>query len=135
MLLLLMIIKIYYIYSKNIKRKKLYYFMKFYRNSQVLRYKKLYPNYYLSHNRTYSNLYSIYPKRKNNKENIKMSRFYNRSELYPFTPLINNSECITFRPNYFRSSTPYNTRCSFYKLNKPINQKYSTFSQPYSFKT
>ena len=123
--------KMIYIYGKNLKRKKLYYFMKFYRILEILKSKEIKSNIFSSNRRSYGNLYNNYTIKNSKKENIRMNQLFNESALYPFSPLINESGYITFRPNNHRNSTPYTTRHSFYNKNNPTNQKFSSHINPF----
>ena len=122
------------IYAKNLKRKKLYYFMKIWKFSELIKYRQIKTNNFINTRRVYSNLYNDFKNRSNRKENMRMKKFYDESEFYTFSPLINNSGYLTYRPNSFRSSTPYNSRFGFYKKYNPVNQKWSNFSEPYYYK-
>ena len=98
---------IIYIYGKNLKRKKLYYFMKFYKKLEILKYKEFKLNKFSNNRRSYGNLYSDYNTFNNcKKENIRMNQLFNESSLYPFSPLINHSGYMTFRPNIQRNYSP-----------------------------
>ena len=103
--------------------------MKFLKISQILTFQKIRPNYFMNHRKSFSNLYKENGNKNKRKNNIRKNQFYNESELNPFAPFIDYSEFKTFRPNNFRSSTPYNSsRYNFYKNNKPINKKWGSFT-------
>ena len=103
--------------------------MKFVKISQILTFQKIRPNYFMNHRKSFSNLYKENGNKNKRKNNNIKNQFYNESELNPFAPFIVNSEYKTFRPNNFRSSTPYNSsRYNFYKNNKPINKKWGSFT-------
>ena len=122
--------KMFYIYSKNLRIKKLYYFMKFYKITEILKIKDIKSNKYLNNGRTtFNNLYNDFTLRNRKKENMKANQLYNESELYPFSPLINHSGYITIGPHNF---TPYTSRYSSYTKNNPINKKRSNFIEPFS---
>ena len=109
--------------------------MKLYKISQILKYRFIKSNSFITKKRIYNDLYNDYKSRSSRKENMRMNQFYNESQLYPFTPVINSSGYMTFRPSNYRSSTPYNSsKYSFYSKNNPINQKWSTFTEPYRLK-
>ena len=121
--------KMLYIYSKNLKRKKLYYFMKFYNIIEILKIKDNKSNLFFNNGRrTYNKLYNDYQFRNEKKENMEINQLYNESELYPFSPLINHSGYMTFRPyNY----TPNISRYNSFKKNNHINQKSANFIEQY----
>ena len=121
--------KMLYIYSKNLKRKKLYYFMKFYKIIEILKIKDNKSNLFFNNGRrTYNKLYNDYQFRNEKKENMEINQLYNESELYPFSPLINHSGYMTFRPyNY----TPNISRYNSFKKNNHINQKSANFIEQY----
>ena len=121
--------KLIHIYSRNIKRKKLYYFMKFYKICLILKYNNTKFKKY--NRRSYSNLYNDYTFRNNKKDNIKIDQLYNESHLYPFSPLINHSGYMTFYPNTYRNSTPFTSRYRSYRSNNPLNQNFGNFENPY----
>ena len=99
--------------------------MKFYKISTILKNKA---KKHTINKRINNNLYKGYFIRKNRKDNMRMNHFYNESQLYPFSPLINSSGYLTFSPNNSNNSTLYTTRCNFYRKNNP-NQNYSFFNE------
>ena len=105
--------------------------MKFYKKLEILKYKEFKLNKFSNNRRSYGNLYSDYNTFNNcKKENIRMNQLFNESSLYPFSPLINHSGYMTFRPNIQRNYSPYATKHSFYNKNNPLNQKFSSSINP-----
>ena len=84
--------KMFSIYSKNLKRKKLYYFMKFYKIIEILKIKDNKSNLFFNNGRrTHNKLHNDYQFRNDKKENMEINQLYNESELYPFSPLTKHS--------------------------------------------
>ena len=120
--------KMFYIYSKYLRIKKLYYFMKFYKITEIIKIKDIKSNKYLNNGKKiYSNLYNDYTLRNTKKENMKVNQLYSESELYPFSPLINHSGYTTIGSNNF---TPYTSRYSSYTKFNP-NKKRSNIIQTF----
>ena len=103
--------------------------MKFYKISTILKNKAKKSTI---NKRINNNLYKDYLTRKNRKDNMRLNHFYNESQLYPFSPLINSSGYLTFSPNNSSNFTPYTTRHNFYRRNIP-NQNYSFFNEKLPF--
>ena len=104
--------------------------MKFYKISELLKYREI----KLNKRRTYNNSYNDFRIRNNKKENIRMNQLFNESELYSFSPLINHSGYMTYRANNNRNFTHYINRNSFYRKNNfPINQKYYNYNNDYPY--
>ena len=121
--------KVFYIYSKNLRIKKLYYFMKFYKITEILKSKDIKSNKYLNNGRkTYNNLYNDYTLRNRKKENMEINQLYNESELYPFSPLINHSGYITIEPHNF---TPYANRYNSYNKYNPLVKLRANLNEPF----
>ena len=121
--------KIFFIYSKNLKRKKLYYFMKFYKNTVLSRFKGSRGIQWVNNRKIYNKLYNDYSIRNLKKENMKKNHFYSQSELYPFSPLINQSGYTTsFTPNN-KINTPRSSRYNSYRRSNPINQNWDPNSE------
>ena len=121
--------KLIHIYSRKTKRKKLHYFLKFYKACQILKYKGI--KLSKINRRAYSNLFNDYSYRNNKEDNIRNDQLYKESNLYPFSPLINHSGYMIFHPNVYRNLTPITSRYRSYRSNNPLNQKLVNFTNPY----
>ena len=53
-----------------LRTKKLYYFMKFLKISQILTFQKIRPNYFMNHRKSFSNLY-----KENGNRNTRFNKF------------------------------------------------------------
>ena len=120
--------KVFYIYSKQLKRKKLYYFMKFVLIVFILKTKNKSPNGYVPNNNIFNKLFNDYILINKKKDNTKLNYFRNESKLYPFSPKI-DSRFLTFSPrntirneslgiNNIGSSSYYNDQLN---LNKQLS--------------
>ena len=103
--------------------------MKFYKNTILLRFKGSKGNQWANNRKIFNRLYNDYSIRNLKKENMKKNRFYSQSELYPFSPLINQSGYTTsFTPNT-KINSPNSTRFSSYKKTNPISQNWDNNSE------
>ena len=120
--------KVFSIYSKQLKRKKLYYFMKFVLVVFILKTKNKSPNGYVPNNNIFNKLFNDYILINKKKDNTKLNYFRNESKLYPFSPKI-DSRFLTFSPrnkirneplgfNNIGSSSYYNDQLN---LNKQLS--------------
>ena len=120
--------KVFSIYSKQLKRKKLYYFMKFVLIVFILKTKNKSPNGYVPNNNIFNKLFNDYILINKKKDNTKLNYFRNESKLYPFSPKI-DSRFLTFSPrnkirneplgfNNIGSSSYYNDQLN---LNKQLS--------------
>ena len=123
--------KIFYIYSKQLKRKKLYYFMKLVYITTFLKKKnnKLKNNL---NNSNFNKLYNDYISRNKKKSNMKIEYLRNESELYPYSPNLNNKGYFTFSPrnskrNYHMPIFNNLGKTSYDKGSVPMNVKYNSF--------
>ena len=103
--------------------------MKFYKNTILLRFKGSKGIQWENNRKIFNRLYNDYSIRNLKKENMKKNRFNSQSELYPFSPLINQSGYTTsFTPNA-KINSPNSTRFSSYRKSNPINQNWDTNSE------
>ena len=103
--------------------------MKFYKNTIGLKFKGSKGNQWTNNRKIFNRLYNDYSIRNLKKENMKKNRFFSQSELYPFSPLINQSGYTTsFTPNN-KFNSPQSSRYSSYRKSKPINQSLETNSE------
>ena len=103
--------------------------MKFYKNTILLRFKGSKGIQWENNRKIFNRLYNDYSIRNLKKENMKKNRFNSQSELYPFSPLINQSGYTTsFTPN-IKINSPNSTRFSSYRKSNPINQNWDTNSE------
>ena len=106
--------------------------MKFYRITEILKFRENKANIWANNRKIYNRLYKGSNIRNSKKKSIKMNHFYSQSELYPYSPIINHSGYITFSPNNGGIPSINTNRYDLYKKNYPINKKYSTLSDYYS---
>ena len=103
--------------------------MKFYKNTILLRFKGSKGIQWENNRKIFNRLYNDYSIRNLKKENMKKNRFNSQSELYTFSPLINQSGYTTsFTPN-IKINSPNSTRFSSYRKSNPINQNWDTNSE------
>ena len=103
--------------------------MKFYKNTILLRFKGSKGIQWASNRKIFNRLYNDYSIRNLKKENMKKNRFYSQSELYPFSPLINQSGyTTTFTPNN-RINTPRSSRYNSHRRTNPVNQNWDPNSE------
>ena len=103
--------------------------MRFYKNTILLRFKGSRGNQWVNNRKIYNKLYNDYSIRNLKKENMKKNRFYSQSELYPFSPLINQSGYTTsYTPNN-RINTPRSSRYNSHRRNNPVNQNWDPNSE------
>ena len=103
--------------------------MKFYKNTILLRFKGSKGIQWENNRKIFNRLYNDYSIRNLKKENMKKNRFNSQSELYTFSPLINQSGYTTsFTPNT-KINSPNSTRFSSYRKSNPINQNWDTNSE------
>ena len=103
--------------------------MKFYKNTILLRFKGSKGIQWENNRKIFNRLYNDYSIRNVKKENMKKNRFNSQSELYPFSPLINQSGYTTsFTPNA-KINSPNSSRFSSYRKSNPINQNWDTNSE------
>ena len=103
--------------------------MKFYKNIILLRFKGNKGNQWASNRKIFNRLYNDYSIRNIKKEKMKKNSFYSQSELYPFSPLINQSGYTTsFNPN-IKYNSPNSNRFSSYKKTNPISQNWENNSE------
>ena len=117
--------RVFYIYSKQLKKKKLYYFMKICMITSFLKNKYNKSNINLTFNRLYNDYISLNTK----KDNMKINYIRNESKLYPFSPSFDNRNFATFSPEiikkYSQPSLNTNFDKKFYFTEKmPLNKKY-----------
>ena len=103
--------------------------MKFYKNTILLRFKGSKGNQWANNRKIFNRLYNDYSIRNLKKENMKKNRFYRQSELYPFSPLINQSGYTTSLSPNTNINSPKSNRFSSYKKTNPINQNWENNSE------
>lgn len=103
--------------------------MKYYKNCEILKVKGNRINQWLYKRRSFNKLYNDYKIRNLKKENIKMNHIYSQSNLYPFTPLINQSGYITFSPRNGGIYSPNTSRYSSFQKNRISNQNFPSLSE------
>ena len=117
--------KVFYIYSKQLKRKKLYYFMKLCMITSFLKNKYNKSNQNLTFNRLYKDYISLNTK----KDNMKINYLRNESKLYPFSPSFDNRNFATFSPEIIKKysqpslNTNFDKKFYFTEI-MPLNKKY-----------
>ena len=124
--------KMFYIYSKQLKKKKLYYFMKLIIITTYLKNKNNKLQRYFLNKSTFNKLYNDYTFRDKKKLNMKINYLRNESELYPFSPKLDNKGFITFYNktlNRNENEPSFNNfgRTFYNKDRIPLNQKYYSF--------
>ena len=103
--------------------------MKYYKNCEILKAKGNKLNQWLYKRRSFNKLYNDYKIRNLKKENIKINHFNSQSELYPFTPLINQSGYITFSPKNGGIYSPNTSRYNSFQKSRISVSEYSSLGR------
>ena len=117
--------KVFYIYSKQTKKKKLYYFTKLNMITFLLKNKYKKSNKNSSFNKLYNDYISLSKK----KDNMKINYFRNQSKLYPFSPRNNKRNLVTFSHSTIKKNLEPSNNTNFSKTyyfseSIPLNKKF-----------
>ena len=117
--------KIFFIYSKYLKRKELYYFTKFRIITLILKNKNNRMKKHIYHDKTFNKLFYDYTLRNKKKEKLKNNYLMNESEFYPFSPRFTHSGYFA-NPNKIFPSVNNFGKNYYYSNNEfPLNKKYN----------
>ena len=114
--LLLSLKKVFFIYAKQLKRKKLYYFMKYIVITLILKYKNNQLKRYSYNENTFNKLYNDYILRNRKKEKLKNNYLMKESEFFPYSPRFTYSRYFGFPQKVFPSLNNYEKK--YFNLNK-----------------
>ena len=114
--LLLSLKKVFFIYAKQLKRKKLYYFMKYIVIALILKYKNNQLKRYSYNENTFNKLYNDYILRNRKKEKLKNNYLMKESEFFPYSPRFTYSGYFGFPQKVFPSLNNYGKK--YFNLNK-----------------
>ena len=124
--------KIFFIYSKYLKRKELYYFTKFKIINLILKHKNNRMKRNIYHDKMFNKLYYDYTLRDKKKEKLKNNYLMYESGYYPFSPRFTHSRYFGYQNKIFPSVN--NLGKNYYYSNNefPLNKKINSFNHNYT---
>ena len=124
--------KIFFIYSKYLKRKKLYYFTKFRIITLILKNKNNRMKKHIYHDKTFNKLFYDYTLRNKKKEKLKNNYLMNESEFYPFSQRFTHSGYFAYPNKIFPSVNNFGKNYYYSNNDFPLNKKINSFNHNYT---
>lgn len=124
--------RLFFLYAKCLKRKKLYYFIKLKIITLILKQKNNRTKKFVYNENTFNRLYNDYTLRTRKKEKLKNNYFLNESELYPFTPRFTHSGYFVYPNKIFPSVNNFGKKYYYSNNEFPLNNKYNCFNNNYT---